>query len=229
VRAEPARAETVSIVTPALNEAKLIADHVTACWQHHPLDVVVVDGGSHDATRDLAARAGANVIVGPPGRGVQLHAGAQASRGDILIFLHADTGLPGGAIEAVRSALRDPSVAGGCFRLAFDRPSAALSFYAWASRFDTPFTTFGDQALFVRRETYFRLGGFPPWPLLEDVGFLRTLKRAGAFKKLTASVTTSARRFDRLGPVATQIVNAGILVAFFAGISPVRLAKWYRR
>jgi rSAM/selenodomain-associated transferase 2 len=163
-----------------------------------------------------------------PGRGSALNVGALATTAEILLFLHADTALPREARAIINAAVADPSVVGGCFRLRFDARNATLRFYAWFTRFDTAFTTFGDQAYFVRRQAFEQVGGFPQWPILEDVEMRRRLKRAGRFVKLPAPVVTSARRFRRHGAIRQQLRNAAIIALFYLGSSPEQLARWYR-
>jgi rSAM/selenodomain-associated transferase 2 len=218
---------SVSVIVPALNEAARIDSHIAHVLKHAPLEVIVADGGSKDETRGLAAAAGARVVSAPIGRGPQMQAGALAAQGDILLFLHADTTLQDGAFDAIRAALADARISGGSFRLSFDAPGVLLNFYASMTRFDSMMTTFGDSAMFMRRADFHRSGGFPDWPILEDVAFRRAILRIGRFKKLPLAVVTSARRFQRRGVIMTQMRNAAIMAAYCAGVSPHRLARWY--
>jgi rSAM/selenodomain-associated transferase 2 len=221
--------KTVAVIVPTLNEAPRIAALLASLSGEGFQECIVVDGGSVDATRDIAERApGVVAIASARGRGVQLNAGAQRATSDILLFLHADTQLPERAGSMIRSALDDMSVVGGCFRLSFDELHPLLSVYAWASRFETGFTTFGDQAFFVRATAFRLCGGFPNWPFLEDVELRRRLKKLGRFVKLKSAVTTSARRFVAEGLVKRQALNAAILALHNAGVSASTLARWYQ-
>jgi rSAM/selenodomain-associated transferase 2 len=218
----------VSVVVPVLNEAAGIAAFLTALQTHDVAEIIVADGGSTDGTGSRVEQVpGVRRINAPPGRGTQMHAGAHAAGGDIVLLLHADTQLPASAIDAIRDAMADPDVVGGCFRLAFDRPDRLLALSAWVSRFDTPLTTFGDQAFFLRRDTLSAIGGVPSQPLFEDVALRLRAKRAGRFVKLPLAVTTSARRFGRTGALRQQIGNALLLGGYFIGLPVTWLARRY--
>lgn len=220
---------SVSVVIPTLDEAECIASTVGAVRHGLPLaEVIVADGGSRDATPELAVRAGARVIASAKGRGVQCAAGAQCAGGELLLFLHADTILPPDAGGVLARYFARPEVRIGTFRLTFDDGSAFLRACAWCSRFDSVFTRFGDQGIAVRRAFYDELGGFPPWPLFEDVELLRRARRHTRVWSFPSAVRTSARRFRRRGVVRQQLKNATLLVRFLAGASPEKLAAEYR-
>ena len=220
----------VSVIIPALNEAAGIGDTVATVRQRLAgAEVIVVDGGSQDATARAAAAAGARVIASARGRGPQCHAGATAAVGDLFFFLHADTVPPTSASTVLARCFARPEVQLGTFRLAFDDGNFFLRACAWLTRFDSVFTRFGDQGIVVRREFYDELGGFPPWPLFEDVEFLRRARRVTRVWSFPACVTTSARGFRQHGPLRQQLFNARLLFRFLAGVSPARLATEYRR
>jgi len=233
-RADPgagtAPAAGASVVIPALDEEARIAAAVASSLRQSPapVEVLVVDGGSGDHTRERAEAAGARVLASARGRGRQLHAGALAARGDVLFFLHADTRLPAGALAEVLDALKAPEVVGGRFRLAFDRRHPVLDAIAFGSRFGSGWTAYGDAGFFVRAGIYRRIGGFEPVPLLEDVRFYRRLMREGRTVVARSAATSSARRFLRRGPLRQLALNAGIVLAHRAGVSPERLARYYR-
>ncbi|MEW5929147.1 MAG: TIGR04283 family arsenosugar biosynthesis glycosyltransferase [Gemmatimonadota bacterium] len=217
----------VCVVVPALDEA----ERIEACLesvlrQEGEAEVVVVDGGSTDATVEAASRL-AVVHRSARGRAVQMNAGARRTTGEVLLFLHADTVLHPDALPALRLALADPRVAGGTFTLRFDHGHPLLRFYALCTRLPFSGFRFGDQGIFVRREVFERLGGFRELPLLEDVDFLRRLRRAGRVAVVRRPVTTSARRFQSRGIVRQQLLNGAILAAHALGASPERLARWY--
>ncbi|CAK0801239.1 unnamed protein product [Prorocentrum cordatum] len=164
-----------------------------------------------------------------------MNAGAAECSGEVLLFLHADTELPPGALEAVERALANPAVLGGCFTLRFDAQegSAALRLWSWCTRcwlLRTPRLVFGDRAIFVRRSVFEELGGYSDWPILEDLDFAMRLaaKGPGAFAFLPAAVTTSARRLLEVGPVAQQLLNTSIVILWYCGLSPETLKGLYR-
>lgn len=217
----------VCVVVPTLNEA----ERVGACLesvlaQTGGVEAVVVDGGSTDATVEIASRY-APVHGAGRGRAVQMNTGARATAGDVLLFLHGDTVLHPDALPALRRALADPSVAGGTFTLRFDSGHPLLCFYALCTRLPYIAFRFGDQGIFVRRPVFERMGGFRELPLLEDVDFLRRLRREGRVAVVPRPVTTSARRFRSRGILRQQLLNGAILAAHSLGVSPERLARWY--
>jgi uncharacterized protein len=221
--------KTLSIVVPTLDEERALAAGLDATLAAAD-EVVISDGGSRDATVALARERGARVIEGAPGRGPQLNRGAAAARGDILLFLHADTTLPPGAAESVREAIAE-GACGGAFRVRFDVDAPVYRFGAHMVNWRTLRSrlALGDQAQFASREAFAALGGFRDWPILEDLDFSRRLKRHGAVAIVATPVTTSARRFEARGPARTVALNWLIWTLFFCGVSPRRLARLYRR
>ncbi|MBW3569578.1 MAG: TIGR04283 family arsenosugar biosynthesis glycosyltransferase [Gemmatimonadetes bacterium] len=216
----------LSVIVPTLNEAAWIAGCLGGIRAAGGADeVLVVDGGSTDATAQIAARE-ARVLHTPRGRAVQMNAGARHASGDVLLFLHADTVLHPDGLARMRRALADPRVAGGTFTLRFDHPHPLLRFYGACSTL--PWLRFGDQGIFVRRHVFDALGGYREMPLLEDVDLLRRMRRMGRLAVVPAPVTTSARRFLERGVVRQQLVNGAVLAAWHLGVSPDRLARWYR-
>jgi rSAM/selenodomain-associated transferase 2 len=218
-------AAALSVVIPALNEEELVAAAVRSVRDQ--AQVIVVDGGSTDATRVAAADAGAEVMVTAPGRGLQLEAGARAAHGEWLVFLHADTRLEPGWAAALRAL--PASVVGGAFRFALDPPRPA---YRWleagvALRCRLFHLPYGDQGLFARRPVYEAMGGFRPMALMEDVDFVRRLGRAGPLAFLPLRAWTSARRFERRGAAATSLRNLGLLALYAAGCEPDHLLRLY--
>jgi rSAM/selenodomain-associated transferase 2 len=218
----------VSIVIPTYNEARTIAATLAALeslpgrWE-----TVVVDGGSEDATVRIARGCGARVAEGPRGRGEQMNAGAALATGEVLLFLHADTRLPADAYARIREACTRPEVAGGCFRLLFDENRPAFRILGFLTRFPCRFFHHGDQAFFVRAGVFRRLGGYRPYPIMEDVDFWLRLRKAGRAVVLPARVVTSARRFQRYGVARQLMLNVGLVSLFVLGVSPYRLKRMY--
>ena len=220
---------SVSIVIPALNEAAEIGTTLaSAISQPGPAEVLVVDGGSSDGTAEIAARLGVRTVGAPRGRARQMNAGAAAARGDVLLFLHADTRLPPGALAAVRAALDDPATAGGCFRTTFDDATSPWM-RLWQARLWMRWhrLAFGDRAPFVRRSAFVAAGGYPDQPLFEDLELVRRARRHGRFVFLDAAVVTSARRFRANGALAQQLRNLALWAAWNAGVAPARLKRFY--
>ncbi len=192
-------------------------------------ELVVSDGGSRDRTREIAVSLGARVVEGPAGRGAQLNRGAAATTAELLLFLHADTTLPEGAADAVRTAIARDAIGGG-FHLRFE-PSRPLYRFGAAianARSGITGVALGDQAQFATRAVFEQLGGYREWPILEDLDFARRLKRAGRVAILPLAVSSSARRFEKRGPVRTVLTNWLIWTLFACRVSPLRLARLYR-
>jgi rSAM/selenodomain-associated transferase 2 len=201
--------------------------------QLRPAEVVVVEPETAGANRAVALPPYCRHLRATRGRGTQCNAGARSCTAELLLFLHDDTRLPRNAAQVIGDAFADPSLAMACFRLRFDRRHPLLGLYAWWSRFDSAWTTFGDQGYLIRRAVFDAVGGFPDWPLFEDVELARRVRRlggpAGRIRKLAAAVTTSAARFEHHGILHQQLRNAVAMLRFFAGASPWRLAQEYER
>ncbi len=216
----------ISVVIPTLDEARTVAAAVrSARTTLGDCEVVVVDAESADATAARACAAGATVLSRRGSRAEAMNAGAAATDGQALLFLHADTTLPDGAGAAVRVALATAD--GGAFRLAFDgrpRPWNALSgVYSRMHR-----GAYGDQAIFVSREAFDRLGGYRALPIMEDYDLVRRLRAGGSFTILPLGVRVSARRHRRQGELRTILRIASIKALYRLGVSPDRLARAYR-
>lgn len=220
---------TFSVIIPTLNEEQSVAAAIRQVRRLHPsAQIIVVDGGSRDATVAEARALSAQVLCGPCGRGRQCNLGAAQATGSLLLFLHADTRLPDNAFEILRRRFANPAVKIGTFRLSFDHPGLLLSLYAAFARFDSIFTRFGDQCIVVRKSFLQELGGFPEWPLFEDVHLLRMARRRTRIHSFPAAVVTSARRFQQLGAVRTQLLNGWLVALYLLGTSPEVLARKYQ-
>lgn len=224
----------LSIVIPALNEESvlpiLLHDiEVAATVLRVPTEVIVVDGGSEDRTAELSEQEGARVLRSRAGRGLQLHAGACAARGKALLFLHADCRFLPAHGRACLDVLADPAIAAGGFRLAFDssHPILQLAERLNPLRFALTRVLYGDHGLFLRRTTYEQSGGFPPWPIFEDVGLCRRLRRHGSIVMIDPPMVTSARRFEQHGVLRTYLLMAVLHLLFLLRVSPRKLARLY--
>lgn len=219
----------ISVVCPVLNEAKTIAAALAALLPLKPTEVIVVDGGSSDSTQEICRGFGVSVMAAPRGRAAQMNYGAARAAGDVLLFLHADTRLPLTAFSDIRAALADPRCVGGRFDVRLDGDRLMLrvvgTMISLRSRLSKVGT--GDQAIFVRRTVFDELGGFPEIPLMEDVAFCRTLKRAGVVACLRSKVITSARRWELNGVWRTILRMWVLRAGYFLGVPPRRLKQFY--
>ena len=224
----------ISIIIPTLNEEDALPNTLRNIARCAPqCEVIVVDGGSSDRTRQIAksAREGAILwIDAPRGRGNQMNAGALKASGDVLLFLHADTHLPSCAPALIESALADGAAIGGFFRIAFAPSSRLTDFFAWCYNLRSHLRIFyGDAALFVRRETFEQLGGYEAGLIMEDVEFVRRLRRRGAIAYVTAAcVSTSARRFPSTWKAIGMLaVWSSLQFLMHCGVSQETLARLY--
>ncbi len=220
---------TVSVIVPTLNEAAIIDASLSRLRRDFAdCELLVVDGGSTDATVEHAAPH-ARVLSTRPGRARQMNEGARHVHGDVLWFVHADTVIDPAALHQLREALADDGVVGGGLSLRFDRHTPTLDYLARMStlRARRLHHVFGDQAMFVRRDVFTRLGGFAPLPLMEDFEFTRRLHRAGPMTVLSATSTASARRFTRHGTLRMIAFMQYLKLLFLAGASPERIRLRY--
>jgi rSAM/selenodomain-associated transferase 2 len=224
-----------SIVIPTLNEAGNIADALASARASFgdSAECIVVDGGSTDETVLIADRAGARVFTASGGRGAQMSAGAATAKGNVLLFLHADTRLPRSARERMDAALADADVAGGAFRLSFREDDLPFTMRMIAASINARSLLFrtatGDQAIFARADVLKRTGNVPLVPLFEDVLLFRALRRAGKVVLIDATVETSARLWLRHGPLRVMMLHLSFRALHKAGVSPHTLARWYAR
>ena len=221
----------LSIIIPTLNEAAQIEATLRGLTslRERGAEVIVVDGGSGDATADVARPLSSEVLQGTArGRAAQMNAGAAHAKGDVLLFLHADTKMPDDADALIAQALQDRHW--GRFDVTLDGRHPLLRVVEvmmnWRSRL-TGIAT-GDQAIFVRRATFDAVGGFPNQPLMEDIDLSAKLKRVGKPACLRAQVTTSARRWEKHGIVTTIVKMWWLRAAYFLGAKAETIARWYR-
>ena len=219
---------SVAVVVPTLNEEEAIQRYLPRLVGQAD-EVLVSDGGSSDSTTALAEQLGARVITGARGRGAQMNLGAQAARSQILLFLHADTRLPEGALESVKTAVQSGKIGGG-FLADFDDPRPLMRLGSALVNLRTRWSRIplGDQAQFATRQAFTELGGFRDWPILEDLEFMRRLKDHGPITVIRQPVVTSARRYVQNGVFRTIANNWSIWALFFLGVSPEKLERRYR-
>ncbi len=233
----PLQTSDISIIIPTLNEETQISN-----WQRLqslmddrtsslPCEIIIVDGGSSDNTVTLARSLGLRVESCNPGRGAQLNHGARQASGKILLFLHADTELPYGFAKSILHALSEPVTIAGAFRLQIHNGGLLLRFICfWANlRSRLLQLPYGDQALFIRRDDFLQLGGFPETPIMEDFIFIKKARQAGRVTTLPLSVTTSARRWRRLGIIRTTLINQLVILGYYTRVPLQKLASLYRR
>lgn len=222
----PTRA--VSIVLPVLNEAARLPGTLRSLPRD--AEVIVVDGGSSDGSREITRAFGVRCLhlPGRP-RGTLLNAGAAEAAGNMLLFLHADTRLPPDAVRLVRDTLGVPDTTVGAFSLSFEDAGATLKLIARGANLRSRWLRlpYGDQALFTRRDSFRKVGGFPDCPLLEDVALVRRLRSIGRLVVRPERVVTSPRRYARFGPWHTIAMNGVTLLRFALGASPWTLSREY--
>ena len=219
----------VSVIIPVLNEEKTIAATLHALIMLQPHEIIVVDGGSHDRSREICRQLGAQVLRSERGRARQMNYGARYATGDILLFLHADSQLPDSAFQDIAAALSDGCCLGGRFDVELEGShwmlkvvGALINYRSRATKVGT-----GDQAIFVRRAVFTQVGGYPDIPLMEDIALCRLLKRLGGIACLRSRVVTSARRWESDGVWRTIFRMWTLKFLYLAGVSPVRLKQFY--
>lgn len=227
---QAAGAISLAVILPVLNEAATIAGQLCALQplRQRGVTLIVVDGGSDDATVELARPAVDTLLVAPRGRAWQMNAGAAASEQQTLLFLHADTRLPADAVEAITRAVAE-GARWGRFDVRIDGQPLLLRLVErminWRSRY-TGIAT-GDQAMFVHRATFVAVGGFPEQPLMEDIELSLRLKRRAPPACLRQRVVTSARRWQQHGVLRTILLMWSLRARYFFGADPWQLARRY--
>jgi rSAM/selenodomain-associated transferase 2 len=221
----------LSIVMPVLNEGERITAALDALAQLRALgtQVIVVDGGSRDASIEYAKPLADCVVSAPPGRALQMNAGAARAGGDVLLFLHADTRLPAAADRIVLDGLERSGRAWGRFDVAIDGRHPLLAVVAMLMNVRSRLTGIatGDQAMFVRRQTFQAAGGFPAIPVMEDIALSKRLKRVSPPLCLRERVITSGRRWESKGVISTVLLMWRLRLAYFFGADPRSLARHY--
>lgn len=223
----------VSVVIPVLDDDRVLLRVLGSLERDARVQVIVVDGGPARPASPETDSALRSVVFlkSSPGRARQMNLGATRAAGAWVLFLHADTRLPHGWIDELARIGQDESVVGGCFRFQLESEVAfaRLLEKAVALRVRWAKLPYGDQALFVRKRVFADLGGFLDMPIMEDVNLVRRLRRVGRLHCSTLPAVTSARRWEQDGWLARSGQNMVLLLLYVAGVSPERLARWYRR
>jgi len=222
-----------SVVLPVWNEATVVngtIDSVSSISGGDDCEIIVVDGSPGGETIKTIQRKGVRTLVAGKGRARQMNAGAAAARGEILIFLHADTTLPANAFRAIWTALEKEDFVGGAFDLSIGSDRVAFRIIERAASFRSRITRtpYGDQAIFVRRGYFDTIGGFREIPLMEDVDLMRRIRRQGGrIRILPHRVQTSPRRWEKEGVLLCTLRNWSIRILYLLGVSPERLVRFY--
>lgn len=227
-----ASALKVSIIVPILNEAKMLPElleHLLT-FKRQGCEIVLVDGGSHDGSIAIAQAIGFPVINSEAGRARQMNKGAAFATGNLLLFLHADTRLPANAIELIANLTGNWKYEWGRFDVSIKGKSPLLNLVAWMMNWRSAFSGIatGDQAIFIRRSTFFRVGGFPEQPLMEDIELCKRLKRKMAPARIHERVITSGRRWDERGVWKTIFLMWRLRWRYWRGVSADKIAEAYR-
>jgi rSAM/selenodomain-associated transferase 2 len=227
VPAKPA--PSISVIIPALNEAEGIAETLRKV-EAPGIEVIVVDGGSEDDTIEIARRCGALVFKTKKGRGLQMNVGAQSAKGDIFLFLHADTLLPSGWADLIYETLTIPGVIAGAFKFGMGAGPWSYRVVESLANFRSVFMElpYGDQGLFMKKETFQRVGGFKEWPIMEDFELITRLRRLGKVVTVNRQAITSSRRWSSRGALKTTLINQLVILGYYMGVPLSRLERIYR-
>ncbi len=221
----------LSIIVPVLNEEQTLARTLDGLIDQAQCELIIVDGGSSDATRTLARQAGCTVIASPKGRGIQMNTGVEASHGEFLLFVHGDTTLPHNFSRLIRDTLARPGVVAGAFSLGIDSPMKRFATICWFANLRSRYLQlpYGDQAIFTTRKNFDSVGGYRDMEIMEDYVFVGQLKQKGKIAICKERAITSARRWQNIGIVKTTLINQLIVCGHSIGVPPATLSRWYRR
>jgi rSAM/selenodomain-associated transferase 2 len=220
----------ITLVMPVLNEEIVLNETLSSLHLTDREELIVIDGGSADNTVSIAQKFTDRVYITKRGRGHQMNFGAGKADGDILLFLHADCILPTEAFGLIRNVLKDKRISAGAFDLSIVHPQLHFRIIEYGANLRSRVTSipYGDQGLFMKREVFDQLGGFPDIPLMEDIEISKGLKGIGKIVFVRPPIKTSPRRWLKEGPVFTTLRDWAIAVSFaFFKVSPYRLTKYY--
>lgn len=221
--------QSLSVIVPTLNEEERLAATLTRIATGRPTEIIVVDGGSTDRTAEIAADFPVIFMHSAKGRGRQMNAGVAKATGDLLLFVHADTLMPDGYADLIRRSFDRPGVVGGAFSLRIELEGRLVRLIERLAnrRAVHAQMPYGDQGLFLRKDDFSKVGGFPDLPLLEDVVLVDRLRSLGRLLILPQPAVSSGRRWQRHGVLTTSLINRLIILGYRLGVSPARLARLY--
>jgi rSAM/selenodomain-associated transferase 2 len=219
---------SISVIIPTLNEATYLPQTLRSIHAQKPSEILIVDGGSNDATCELAGDAD-RVLHSPRGRAAQMNHGAAHATGDTLLFLHADCILEAGALRAAERCLEQRGIAAGCFRMTVDAPGLLYRLIGACATARVRLTglIYGDQGLFVQRRLFERVGGFPPLRLMEDLFLSKALRSQGRIVVAASRIFVSPRRWRHQGVLRQTLRNWLLTTLAIGGVHPDRLAGFY--
>ncbi|GJL77884.1 MAG: glycosyl transferase family 2 [Nitrospinaceae bacterium] len=219
----------ISVIIPTLNEALILSQTLTEINRHSPHEVIIADGGSQDGTLAIAETFGSRILTGPPGRALQMNAGAEIATGDALLFLHADSRVEAKSYQRMVDVMQQGNRLGGAFSLAIESEKPSLKLISTLATLRSKYLNlvYGDQAIFVKTCVFREMGGFSSIPICEDLDFFRRLKQKGPIVLLEEKALTSARRWRTEGIAFTTLRNMIIAALFLLGFPPRVLSKWY--
>ena len=221
----------ISVIIPTLNEESNLAIQLSALQAYPDLEIIVADGNSEDQTAAIAQKHRVMLIWTEGGRSRQLNCGAEAASGNILLFLHCDTLLPDNFGHQIHDILNLPGTSAGAFQLNIKARGIGYRLVEWGVNLRSRLCRlpYGDQAIFIRKDIFDQVGGFPDFPIMEDLGLVRRLKRLGTIRIAPAAVITSARRWQELGIIRTTLLNQVMLIGFFLNADLKKLRQRYYR
>lgn len=223
-----------SVVIPVFHEEYVInsvISDVKSRARGEAFEIIVVDGDGLGGTVGCIEDDGVITVISEAGRGKQMNAGAAVASGEVLLFLHADTRLGAGAFSSMWESIGDGEFVGGAFELGFDSSRFVYRTIAYWGNLRNRLmkTPFGDQGIFIRKDYFEKIGGYRDIALMEDVDLMRRIKRAGGkIRILPERISTSVRRFEKIGPLRGMLRNGAILTMYYIGVGPDKLAKFYR-